>query len=61
MNIKLFEKNNLVRNSSIYLGYLILKKISSNKQRKEMSIFQITKMMKDLNPTCNAKQVIYAL
>lgn len=61
MKIKLFEKNSLVKNSSIYLGYLILKKISSNKKKKELSIFQVTKMMKELNPTCNAKQIIYAL
>lgn len=61
MKIKLFEKNSLVKNSSIYLGYMILKRISVKKKSNKLSIFQITKMMKELNPTCNAKQVVYAL
>lgn len=61
MNIKLFEKNSFVKNSSIYLGYLILKKITNKRGNKELSIFDVTKMIKEVNPTCNAKQIIYAL
>ena len=61
MKIKLFEKNSPVRNSSIYLGYLILKKMSASRGKKELSMFQVTRMIKDLNPTCNAKQIIFAL
>ena len=61
MKIQLFEKNSSVKNSTVYLGYLILKRISKSKGEKKLSIFQITKMIKEISPSCDAKQVIYAL
>lgn len=61
MQIQLFEKNSYITNSSVYLGYLILKKIIKSKSDRKVSIFKVVKMVSDLNPTCNAKQVIFAL
>lgn len=61
MEIKLFEKNSCAVNSPIYISYIILKSLKKKPDGSKVSIFKILRLVKEINPSCNAKQFFYAL
>jgi len=61
MKVKLFNKSSSVQNSTIYIAYLILKKVGAKEVGKRVSIFKLLRVIKNIAPDCNAKQFMYAL
>ena len=61
MQIKLFEKNSNIQNSTIYIAYLMLKKAQSSKNKERLSIFKLLGIVRSIEPDCNAKQFMYGL
>lgn len=53
----LISKDENIKNSIVYIGYLILKELNRNKQ---VSIFNITKMLKKTNKI-NYRQLTFSL
>lgn len=53
----LISKDENIKNSIVYIGYLILKELEKNKQ---VSIFNITKMLKKTN-NINYRQLTFSL
>lgn len=61
MKIRLFNKSSSIQNSAVYIAYLILKKSGIREAGKQISIFKLLGVIKNIEPGCNAKQFMYAL
>ncbi len=62
MNIKFFEKESSVTSSTVYLAYLIMKKIDSKREyREKMSLFKLIKLFKTNNQNYHPNQFMFAL
>lgn len=55
----LISKDEQIKNSVVYVGYLILKEIKKNKDNK-VSIFDLAEMLKKRN-VIHYRQIIFAL
>ena len=62
MPIKFFDKESSVTTSSVYLAYLILKRIEKNKDKSNrISIFKLIKLFKAKNNVFHPNQFFYSL
>lgn len=60
MQINLFDKEGSISTSPVYIAYTILR-VFSSRRTKILSIFKLSKYVKDVNVVSDQNQISYAL